>query len=159
MILIALGSNLPFAGKSPSEVVIAAIERLALEGVDIVANSRLYSSAPWPLSDQPRFVNALVRVTTTFDPPELMAHLHRIESGFGRVRGERNAARTLDLDLIDYDGRVMNGALNLPHPRLAERAFVLLPLAEVAPDWVHPVTGKGVAELISALPPQDVRLI
>jgi 2-amino-4-hydroxy-6-hydroxymethyldihydropteridine diphosphokinase len=159
MILIALGSNLPFAGKAPPEVVTAAIETLAREGIEIVARSRLYSSAPWPTSDQPRFANAVARVKTALDPPALMARLHRIEHDFGRMRGEPNAARTLDLDLIDYDGRVVEGPISLPHPRLAERAFVLLPLAEVAPEWVHPVTGAGVAALIAALPPQDVRLI
>lgn len=159
MILIALGSNLPFGEKTPPEVVNTAIGTLAREGIEIVARSRLYSSAPWPASDQPRFVNAVARVRTTLDPSALMALLHRIEHDFGRVRGALNTARTLDLDLIDYDGRVMNGELKLPHPRLAERGFVLLPLAEVAPEWSHPVTGKGVAALIAALPPQDVQLI
>jgi 2-amino-4-hydroxy-6-hydroxymethyldihydropteridine diphosphokinase len=98
-------------------------------------------------------------VETALDPTALMAALHRIEDRFGRARRVRNAARTLDIDLIDYDGRVMNGPLILPHPRLTERAFVLLPLADVAPDWRHPVTGRSVAELIASLPPQDVRPI
>ena len=88
-----------------------------------------------------------------------MHRLHAIEDRFGRKRGAPNAARSLDIDLLDYDGRVMNGALILPHPRLSGRGFVLLPLAEVAPNWVHPVTGQGVAALIASLPPQDARPI
>jgi 2-amino-4-hydroxy-6-hydroxymethyldihydropteridine diphosphokinase len=159
MILIALGSNLPFENENPPGVVNAAIDALSRHGIEIVARSRLYSTASWPDPDQPRFVNAVARVRTTLDPEALMATLHEIEHAFGRVRGEANAPRTLDLDLIDYDGRVMNGALTLPHPRLATRGFVLFPLSEVAPDWVHPLSGMGVAALIAALPPQDVRPI
>jgi 2-amino-4-hydroxy-6-hydroxymethyldihydropteridine diphosphokinase len=159
MILIALGSNLPFADKQPPEVVIAAMATLEREGIAIDARSRFYSTAAWPDPMQPRYVNAVVRVRTALDPPALMERLHRIEQEFGRVRGAPNAPRTLDLDLIDYDGRIMRGALTLPHPRLASRAFVLEPLAEVAPEWTHPETGETVAALIAALPPQDVRLI
>jgi 2-amino-4-hydroxy-6-hydroxymethyldihydropteridine diphosphokinase len=78
--------------------------------------------------------------------------LHRIESDYGRTRSaKRNAPRTLDLDLIDYDGRVEEGPPLLPHPRLADRAFVLIPLSDIAPDWRHPVTGHSVTELVAAL--------
>jgi len=159
MILIALGSNLPFAGKSPREILDAAIDAMSREQIAVIARSQFYTTAPSPPSDQPRFVNAVVRVETSLAPEELMHRLHAIEDRFGRVRGEPNAARTLDIDLLDYDGRVMNGALILPHPRLSGRGFVLLPLGEVAPNWVHPVTGQGIAALIAALPPQDARPI
>jgi 2-amino-4-hydroxy-6-hydroxymethyldihydropteridine diphosphokinase len=159
MILIALGSNLPFADKQPPEVVQAALAALGREGIVIEARSRLYSTAAWPDPTQPRYVNAVACVRTPLDPSSLMERLHRIEQEFGRVRGARNASRTLDLDLIDYDGRIMKGELRLPHPRLGSRGFVLKPLAEVAPDWRHPETGETVTALIAALPPQDVRLI
>ena len=84
-----------------------------------------------------------------------MAELARTETAFGRVRSARNAPRTLDLDLIDYDGRIEQGALVLPHPRIEQRGFVLIPLADVAPGWRHPVTGRSVKELIAALPEEE----
>src|SRR5262249_28385470 len=97
--------------------------------------------------------NAVVRVRTDLPPEDLLQILHGIESQFGRERSERNAPRTLDLDLIDYAGRMQGGELQLPHPRAHERGFVLLPLKDVAPDWRHPILGKTVSELIEALPP------
>jgi len=133
---------------------------LRREGVAVVACSRWWSSAPVPPSGQGRYVNGVARVETSQTPLDLLRTLHRIEDRFGRARGVPNAARTLDLDLIDYDGQVRSeGEVILPHPRLSERAFVLLPLAEVAPGWVHPVTGKTLRELIAELPEQDCQLI
>ena len=83
--------------------------------------------------------------------------LHGVETDFGRLRSAANAARTLDLDLLDYDGRVLAGPqLTLPHPRMATRSFVLVPLRDVAPGWRHPVTGQGLAELLAALPDRDI---
>jgi len=159
MILIALGSNLPFEGSAPRAVVEAALAALERESVHVVARSRWWSCAPVPPSEQARFVNGVVQVETMLAPRDLLSTLHRVEDAFGRVRTAPNAARTLDLDLLDYHGQVVNEALILPHPRLAERGFVLFPLAEVAPEWRHPLTGRSVAELIAALPPQDCRLI
>jgi len=106
------------------------------------------------VSDQPWFVNGVVAVETFLPPAELLALLHDVEAEFGRTRNIRNEARILDLDLLAYDDCVMNepdGPI-LPHPRLHERAFVLLPLADVDPDWRHPVTGAAIADLIAALP-------
>lgn len=128
----------------------------ALPGLGAAALSRLWDSAPVPASDQPRFVNAVLRAEGEPDPAALLAALHRIEARFGRVRGERNAARTLDLDLLDLNGLVRASPPPvLPHPRLAQRAFVLAPLAEVAPGWRHPVTGETVQALLAALPAED----
>ena len=108
-----------------------------------------------PPSGQPWFVNGVVEVETDLPPAALLAVLHGIEDRFGRTRTVPNAARPLDLDLLDYDGRVSNGedGVEIPHPRLHVRAFVLLPLAELAPGWRHPRTGQALAELIAALPP------
>ncbi|MQX36680.1 2-amino-4-hydroxy-6-hydroxymethyldihydropteridine diphosphokinase [Roseospira navarrensis] len=157
MSLIALGSNLPGPGGSPRETVTAALEALPAQGIRVVACSAWYRSAPVPPSDQPWFVNGVARVAGPPDltPADLLARLHAVEAAFGRRRdGTRNAARTLDLDLLDVEGRVLReGAPLLPHPRLTERAFVLLPLADVAPDWRHPVTGRSVSALIADLGP------
>jgi 2-amino-4-hydroxy-6-hydroxymethyldihydropteridine diphosphokinase len=155
VILIALGSNLfSDAYGSPKDICVAAIKALEKRGVSITARSRWFRTAPVPVSDQPWFVNGVIAVETLLPPAELLGLLHKVEAEFGRTRKIRNEARILDLDLIAYDDRVMNepDGLVLPHPRLHERAFVLLPLADVDPNWCHPVTGTAVADLIAALP-------
>ncbi len=148
--LIALGANI--AGRyGPPD---AAIEHaLGLIG-DVIARSRLYRSAAWPDPADPEFVNAAALLDTPEAPSTLLARLHRIESDFGRERSRPNAPRPLDLDILDYDGLVsIAGATPiLPHPRIDARAFVLMPLREIAPGWTHPVTGAGIGALIAALP-------
>jgi 2-amino-4-hydroxy-6-hydroxymethyldihydropteridine diphosphokinase len=105
-----------------------------------------------PRSDQPWFVNAVASLATGLTAPDLLAVLQAVEGQFGRVRGERNAARVLDLDLLDHRGQVTETAsLILPHPRLHQRRFVLLPLAEIAPSWRHPVSGLTAEQLLSRL--------
>lgn len=155
MILLALGANLSGPAGSPLAQCQAAIAALDGRGIKIVQRSRWYDSPPYPPSGQPHYVNGVVRVETGLPPEKLLAEMLEIEVALGRVRSVPNAARTLDLDLIDYDGRVRNGPQPpiLPHPRLAQRAFVLLPIRDVAPNWQHPVTGASVGELITALKP------
>ena len=162
MILVALGANLPTARHgSPAEGLDAALTVLAEHGVRPVARSRWYRSAPVPPAEGPWFVNGVVRVETTLSPVPLMARLLAVEAAFGRTRSVAGAARPLDLDLLDYGGQVIHHdggdgpALVLPHPRLAERAFVLAPLIEVAPDWRHPVTSASVASLLAAVADQQ----
>lgn len=164
MILVAIGANLAADGySSPLATCQAAVAALEdLPGVDVVAVSRFYESEPVPPSDQPWFINGVLQLETNLDPTALLSELHRLEATFGRVRGTPNEARTLDLDIIDYDGRVDPGnvetcAPTLPHPRMAERAFVLMPLRDLlheagATDWRHPTTGQGIGGLIAMLP-------
>lgn len=149
MILIGLGANLPSARFGPPRATLeAALKALEGAGVRIVARSRWYSSAPVPPSDQPRYINGVAAVETSLSAPALLALLHRIEERFGRRRGARNAAREIDLDLLAYNDLVRNDeAPLLPHPRLAERAFVLCPICDIDPQWRHPVNGKTAAEL------------
>lgn len=153
MILIGLGSNLTSEAGPPAATLNEALKQFPLYGIVVVARSRFYESEPVPRSDQPWFVNAVAQVETALLPDDLLSRLHAIEHGFGRVRRERNEARTLDLDLLDYDGSVRDGGqLLLPHPRLHERAFVLKPLLELAPDWHHPTLDRSAVDLLAALP-------
>jgi 2-amino-4-hydroxy-6-hydroxymethyldihydropteridine diphosphokinase len=151
---IALGSNVAGRFASPTEAVEAAMRALQASGIMLISRSRLYRSAAWPDPADPEFVNAVIAVETSLAPAALLARLHAVEAEFGRERRQVNAPRTLDLDIVDYAGLVSapDESPILPHPRLAERAFVLLPLAEIAPDWCHPVTGAPIEELIGALP-------
>jgi 2-amino-4-hydroxy-6-hydroxymethyldihydropteridine diphosphokinase len=158
MILVGFGGNLPGHGGAPPRATLAwALGRVnALPGLGFRAVSRLWDSAPVPPSGQPRYVNAVAAYAGEAEPAALLAALNAIEAEAGRVRGERNAARMLDLDLLDLNGLVRTAPPPvLPHPRLAGRGFVLRPLAEAAPGWRHPVTGATVAALIAALPPDE----
>ena len=161
-ILIGIGANLPsLRGAPPIEAARAAV--IALDGVPgllLVGLSRWYESAPMPPSGQPAYINGVAHLRGALDPADLLAVLQRIEDAAGRRRGEPNAARTLDLDIIAMGDRIRPAPDPvLPHPRAHLRAFVLLPLADVMPHWVHPIFGLGVRELIAALPTQTIRAI
>ena len=160
MILVAIGSNLAAAGfASPQDTAEAALADLPRIGIAVVARSPWYLSEPVPASDQPWFVNGVAAVATELPPEALLGRLLALETRFGRERGAPNAARSLDLDLLDYDGRqCATATLVLPHPRLHERRFVLVPLSDVAPDWRHPTLGMTASELVARLPPgQPIR--
>jgi 2-amino-4-hydroxy-6-hydroxymethyldihydropteridine diphosphokinase len=160
VILIAIGANLPgLDGAPPIETCRRAAAALdALPGLRLRALSRWYETAPVPPSGQPSYINGLAHLVGKADPADLLAALQAIERTHARRRGERNAARTLDLDIIDLDGLVRDAPDPvLPHPRAHERAFVLCPLAELAPGWVHPRLRRPVEDLIRALPPQEFR--
>ena len=155
MIYVGIGANLRHSKYgSPLNTCGAALYSLSKDNILIQDCSRWYQSAPVPVSDQPDFVNAVVRLKTTLKPNDLLHVLLQLEEQFGRPRDQKNAARTLDLDLLDYNGEIIasDEALSLPHPRLHERAFVLLPLAELDQQWRHPQTGQSIADLIKQLP-------
>lgn len=157
LILVGLGANLPSVAGPPRQTLEAALDHLAAEGVRVTRRSRFWRTRPLPISDQPWFVNAVAAVETNLAPAALLDLLHASEAAFGRKRSVVNAARVLDLDLLAYGSLVLETAPRplLPHPRLSERAFVLLPLRDIAPAWVHPVSGETLDRMIGGL--EDAR--
>jgi 2-amino-4-hydroxy-6-hydroxymethyldihydropteridine diphosphokinase len=153
VILIGIGGNLTSARFGPPHQALAtALAALETEGVHIIARSAWYRTEPIPPSDQPWFINAVASLATALTAPDLLAVMQALETRFGRVRGERNAARVIDLDLLDYRGEVIESAdLILPHPGIHERRFVLAPLAEIAPAWRHPLLGLTAERLLAGV--------
>lgn len=176
-VLIALGANLPHGEDPPAVTLARALRRMAAAGLRILRASRPFLTPCYPPGAGPDYVNAAVRLAAPgLGPHDILAALHGIEAEFGRARVQRWGMRTLDLDLIAVGGTVLPDAatqtawaalppaeqvarvpdrLILPHPRLADRAFVLVPLAEVAPRWRHPLTGRTVARMLRDLPAAD----
>jgi 2-amino-4-hydroxy-6-hydroxymethyldihydropteridine diphosphokinase len=153
MILIGLGANLASDAGPPADTLKRALGELERRDVEILRVSAFYETPAWPDPADPVFINAVAAVHTPIQPVELLMLLHGVETALGRLRSAANAPRTLDLDLLDYDGRIVaTPQLTLPHPRIAARSFVLVPLRDVAPDWRHPVTGQGALDLLAALP-------
>ncbi len=152
MILIALGANLESPAGPPRVTLAGARGSRAAKRIRVLKVSPFYETPAWPDPSDPPFVNAVALVQTPLGPASLMEALHRIEAEFGRIRDTRNAPRTLDLDLLDYDGHVEDGPPLLPHPRIAERAFVLVPLADIAPSWRHPKSGLGITQILESIP-------
>jgi 2-amino-4-hydroxy-6-hydroxymethyldihydropteridine diphosphokinase len=149
---IALGTNLSFGELAGAALLARAVVALETAGLRTIAKSSVWSSPAWPAgSDQPDYFNAVIEVEA--GALSLYGVLRQVEQSFGRERRERWAARTLDLDVVAMAGLVGEfGALTLPHPRMHERAFVLAPLAEIAPNWRHPVLALGVGELLALVP-------
>ena len=153
---IALGANHPSPAGPPDATLAAALPHLALLG-RIAARSSLYSTAPVGFADQPRFLNAVVALSTDLAPRVLLEALLSIERLFGRDRSAAlpNGPRTLDLDLLLYADLVLSeSGFEIPHPRLAQRAFVLIPLVEIAPNAVNPRSGLTAAQLLANLSPR-----
>ncbi|MBO1323660.1 2-amino-4-hydroxy-6-hydroxymethyldihydropteridine diphosphokinase [Acetobacter sp. TBRC 12305] len=159
--LIAIGANLPRDGRTALQTCQHAVDLLrAVPGVALKAVSHWYESAPQPPSGQPPYVNGMVLCATTLDPFALLDVLQHIETHNGRERSVPNAARTLDLDLVAYDAQCLDtDRLVLPHPRAHERAFVLRPLHDVMPDWVHPRSGAALAQMLAGVQGQQIRRI
>ncbi len=163
---IGLGSNLDISGVGSSKTVLeAAVRQFCGEIGTVVKKSQWYESEPIPVSDQPWFVNGVIAVESQLKPKGLLRKALEIEAEFGRKRSQANAARTLDVDIIacgqlvcDTEADEDGPAITLPHPRMHNRAFVLLPMADVAPDWHHPVLNESISTLIKALPAQNIRI-
>ena len=175
--LIALGANLPSNGATLQHTLVEAVQAIARTGFSIRAVSRFFQTPCFPVGAGPDYVNAALAVRSPWDPAQSLAQLHAIEADFGRERVQRWGQRTLDLDLIAVSDMILPDAtvfgawhaldpalqakaapdcLILPHPRLQDRAFVLAPLADIAPDWRHPVLGQSVSAMLSRLPPYDI---
>jgi 2-amino-4-hydroxy-6-hydroxymethyldihydropteridine diphosphokinase len=151
---IGLGSNLTSRAGGPKATLAAAITRLRTLG-DVVAQSSFYETEPVGYAEQPKFLNAAIALQTQLSPLELLHNLLAIEREFGRDRSATPAKgpRTLDLDLLLVDDRILDSPqLTVPHPAIAQRRFVLAPLAEIAPSIVHPVAGKSIATLLRETP-------
>jgi 2-amino-4-hydroxy-6-hydroxymethyldihydropteridine diphosphokinase len=147
-VLLGLGANVG----DPRAQLARALEGLRAFVGELRASS-IYRTEPVGYADQPDFYNLIARGTTTLPPLELLERILRLERDMGRERTFRNAPRVIDIDVLDYAGRISGDPrLTLPHPGIPSRGFVLHPLAEVAPDWVHPVLGQTARELLSAAP-------
>lgn len=181
--LIALGSNLTSSAGTPLETLRKAVEMLQKRGAVIRAVSRYYTTPAFPGESGPDFVNAVASLGSAWTAHQLLSHLHTVEAKLGRVRTVRWGQRAVDLDLLALDDLVLPNPqtharwrnmplaeqmrrvpddLIVPHPRMQDRAFVLVPLCDVAPDWVHPVLGRTARQLCGALPQSDrsaVRLL
>ena len=159
-IYIALGGNLPHPRYGlPKATLQAALAALESRGVTVRRVSPWYRTAPVPTSEQPWYFNAVAEISTALPADRLLAELHAVEEEFGRVRGVPNGPRIIDLDLLDYRGEIEAGGpgkATLPHPRMIGRAFVLRPLADLAPQWRHPVSGASIQALVAALPGDQI---
>lgn len=173
---IALGSNVTSHFGPPMGAVTTAISRLSDDSSTVVKTSRFYETPAFPAGSGPNFVNAVIAIQTALKPLPLLETLHAVEQKMGRVRHTRWAARNIDIDLIGYGDLVLPDLqtfaawrdlplaqqmeqapddLILPHPRLQDRAFVLGPLCDIAPDWVHPVLHRSAAQMLAACPQAD----
>ena len=178
--LVAFGANVKTAEMSLAQTVRAAAHALASPAVAVTAISRLFASPCFPAGAGPDYINAAAMLETTLSPDDLLAHLHAVEAAFRRERLQRWGQRTLDLDLLAAGDTVLPDAatqghwrnlpaadqsrltppqLILPHPRLQDRAFVLVPMADIAPDWRHPLLGLTVLQMLDRLDPADISAV
>ncbi len=153
-VYLGLGSNLGDREANLRE----ALRRLEVAGISVVRRSSLYETEPRDILDQPRFLNAVVEASTALFPLQLLAYIRNIEREMGRRRVTPKGPRNIDIDILFYGRSVIRTPeLETPHPRMTERAFVLAPLAEIAPDFRHPLSGKTAGEMLATLEPQGVR--
>lgn len=152
MIFISFGANLSSRFGEPQHTLQKAINVLEQNKISICTVSSIWQTKPVPISDQPWYQNAVFSLNSGPSPEKLMQLLLNIELSFGRVRKNKNEARVIDLDIIAYHDRILHTKhLSLPHPRMQERGFVLLPLQEISSEWVHPISLEPVYKLVDKL--------
>ncbi len=156
-VFIGLGANISSPYGPPKATLKAALQAFPEERIRVLNVSRWYASPAYPDPSAPPFTNSVAKVATDLDPPQLLRVLHDVERRFGRIRRAQWEPRPVDLDILDYDGLCSpadraEGYPDIPHPRMTERAFVLLPLQELAPHWRDPRSGRSIISLIQALP-------
>ncbi|MGC6511621.1 MAG: 2-amino-4-hydroxy-6-hydroxymethyldihydropteridine diphosphokinase [Parvibaculales bacterium] len=155
MILLGVGSNLPFGSLKPVEVVDAAIAELGRRKIRLLRKSPYYLTPPMGPAGQPDYVNAVFVVSANYRPEVLLDKLHEVEAVFGRQRRVKWGARSLDLDLLDWHGHQVPKRPELPHPGIGKRAFVLLPLHDVVPGWRHPLSRLTAREMLAKISIRD----
>jgi len=151
MILVSFGANLPSHYGSPETTISLALEQMKKYGIKVIKFSNLYLTISEPNNNHPKYVNAVADIETDLSPVKLLDQLLSIEKIYGRVRSYKNAPRSLDIDILSYNNLIRKDNPILPHPRLHERAFVLVPMKEVAPNWTHPESGLYINDLILKL--------
>jgi 2-amino-4-hydroxy-6-hydroxymethyldihydropteridine diphosphokinase len=143
IVYLALGSNLGDRLTNLKQAISSLTPQM-----EVKAKSQIYETPPWGYEDQPKFLNQVIKAKTYLDPEPLLKHLKRLEVALGRKESFPNGPRLIDLDILFYDDRIFNTpSLVIPHPRLQERGFVLLPLMDIAPDLIHPINKKSVREM------------
>ena len=155
MVYIGIGSNL---GNRISNIEISKYF-LKFNGINILKSSSYYETFSWPDPNKPKFINVVIQSNTTLSPKKLMKIFKDIEKKLGRSNSLKNSPRTCDIDIISYRNKVITTDIIIPHKRMSKRNFVLIPLLEIAPNWVHPKTNKSIKKLIFSLPIKDITSI
>lgn len=146
IVYLALGSNIGDRGENLKQAIAALTPQM-----DVKAKSHVYETPPLGYEDQPQFLNQVLKTQTYLQPEPLLKHIKRLEVALGRKATFRNGPREIDIDVLMYDDLVLNtSVLTLPHPHMHERGFVLLPMMDIAPDLIHPISGKSVREMLIA---------
>ena len=159
IVFLSIGSNLGSKTKN-IELVKFKLEK---NNIKIIKSSKNYETLSWPNKKNPKFLNTVLKIKTLLSPNDLMKKCLNIEKELGRTRRKKNEPRTCDIDIVDYNQKVMkmskSFSLNIPHPKMHKRNFVLLPLFEIAKSWIHPVKKKGIKKLLNSLNSKDLRTI
>ena len=164
MLLLGLGSNLSSNFGNRFENIDLAISYLQSHKIQLLKKSSFYETLSYPDIKNPKFINVIIEVLTHLPPEEFVSVLISIEESLERKRNQKNEPRTCDIDIIDYNGRVMDFSyksliFKVPHEKLIYRNFVLFPLQEIAPNWIHPITKEKIIDLIAKLPEEDRKSI
>ena len=155
MVYIGIGSNLGNRIKNINK----AKYLLSLNGINILKSSSYYESLSWPDRSQPKFINIVIQLDTDISPQKILQISQTIENKLGRKKTYKNAPRTCDIDILSYKNRLISGDITIPHKRMSKRNFVLIPLFEIAPNFVHPKTNITIKKLIFSLSNKDITSI